>query len=66
MNQLSCESPEKLKKTTEWVGRLRRVVELFNRCIDACKDEGKNEVRIAIVESFGKHADCSNQEFVSF
>lgn len=60
MIQLSSESPEKLKKTTEWVGRLRRVVELFNRCIDACKDEEINEVRIAIVEGFSKLPNCGN------
>jgi hypothetical protein len=66
MIQLSSESPEKLRKTTEWVGRLRRVVELFNRCIDACKGEEINEVRIAIVEGFGKLANCINQKFASF
>ena len=64
MIQLSSESPEKLKKTTEWVGRLRRVVELFNRCIDACKGEELNEVRIAIVEGFSKLANCSDYEFL--
>jgi hypothetical protein len=60
MIQLSYESLEKLRRTTEWIGRLRRVVELFNRCIDACKDEEINEVRIAIVEGFGKLAKCGN------
>jgi hypothetical protein len=60
MVQLSCGSLERLRKTTEWVGRLRRIVELFNRCIDACKDEEINEVRIAIVEGFDKLANYSN------
>jgi hypothetical protein len=66
MIQLSYESLEKLRKTTEWIGRLRRVVELFNRCIDACKDTEINEVRIAIVEGFGKFENCGNQKSSSF
>ena len=50
-------SPEKLRKTTEWVGRLRRAVELFNRCLEACRDQEGNEARIAIVEVFGETAN---------
>ena len=58
--QLSYDSPEKLKKTADWTGRLRRTVELFNRCLESCKDSEINEARIAIVEAFGKPANCCN------
>jgi hypothetical protein len=57
MIQLSCASAEKLKKTTEWISRLRRAVELFNRCLEACREQEKNEARIAIVEVFGETAN---------
>lgn len=44
-------SPDKLKRTAEWLGRLRRVVELFNRCIGVCDGEdGLNEARLAMIE----------------
>jgi hypothetical protein len=64
MIQLSSESLEKLKRTTEWVGRLRRAVVRFNRCIDACKDEEINEVRIAIVEGFSKLPNLATRSLV--
>ncbi len=38
----------------EWTGRLRRVLELFNRCLDACEEGEENEARIAMSEAFGK------------
>lgn len=60
MIQLSCVSAEKLRKTTEWVGRLRRAVELFNRCLEACREQESNEARIAIVEVFGKIANIKS------
>lgn len=40
----------KLKKTVEWLGNLRRIVELFNRCLDA--HEELNEQRLAMVEMY--------------
>jgi hypothetical protein len=48
--QLSYSSTEKLKRTAEWLGNLRRVVELFNRCLDVCED--LNEPRLAMIEIY--------------
>jgi hypothetical protein len=46
--QLSYDSPDKLKRTSEWLNRVRQVIDLFNRCVDVCEEP--NEVRIAIVD----------------
>src|SRR5947207_6278823 len=54
ITQLSYESDEKLRKTVDWISRIRRVVELFNRCLDECIEQEINEARISIVEAFGK------------
>jgi hypothetical protein len=40
----------KLKKTVEWLSNLRRIVELFNRCLDA--REELNEQCLAMVEMY--------------
>jgi hypothetical protein len=41
---------DKLRRTAEWLGNLRRVVELFNRCLDVCDDP--NEPRLAMIEIY--------------
>jgi hypothetical protein len=51
--KLCLGSPGKLKRTTEWMGRLRRTVEVFNRCLDACGTVESNEARLVMVEVFG-------------
>lgn len=44
-------SADKLKRTAEWLGRLRRVVELFNLCIEVCDGEdGINEARLVMAD----------------
>jgi hypothetical protein len=48
--KLSYPSTEKLRRTAEWLGNLRRVVELFNRCLDVCDDA--NEPRLAMIEIY--------------
>jgi hypothetical protein len=45
---------ERLRKTAEWLSRLRRIVELFNRVLDGVSKDYMNEARISIVEAFGK------------
>jgi hypothetical protein len=35
------------------MGSLRRVIEIFNRCLESCKDTDINEARLAVVEVFG-------------
>lgn len=49
--QLSYSSTEKLKRTAEWLGNLRRIVELFSRCLDVCGDD-LNEPRLAMIEIY--------------
>ncbi|KAG0647439.1 hypothetical protein D0Z07_6667 [Hyphodiscus hymeniophilus] len=44
----SYASPDRLKRTTELLLRIQRVVGLFNRCIAVCEEE--NESRIAMVD----------------
>lgn len=46
--KLSYASPERLKRTADLLLRIRRVIELFNRCIAVCDEE--NESRIAMVD----------------
>ena len=52
--KLSLGSVEKLRKTTDWVSRLRRMVELFNKSLETCDVRENNEARIAIVDVFGE------------
>jgi hypothetical protein len=46
--QLSYASPDRLKRTADLLLRMRRIIELFNRCVDACDED--NETRIAMVD----------------
>ena len=46
--KLSIDTPDKLRRTVEWLSKVRRVVELFNRCLDVCADE--SEARLAMVD----------------
>ena len=39
---------ERLTRTCEWLFQVRRVVELFNRCLDTCEE--MNETRFAVVD----------------
>lgn len=48
--KLSYGSLERLTRTCNWLFMVRRVVELFNRCIETCEE--MNEARIAIVDFF--------------
>ncbi|KAH0564815.1 hypothetical protein GP486_001804 [Trichoglossum hirsutum] len=48
--RLSYDSPERFKRTTEWLGRIRQITELFSQCIGSC--EAENEVRLALVDFF--------------
>ncbi len=45
---MSYGSKEVLKRTTNQLNKIRRVAELFNRCLEACEEA--NEKRIAIVD----------------
>ena len=47
-------SVRRLWITTEWVIKLRRVLELFNRSLEACKVVERNEALFSIVEVFGE------------
>ena len=49
--KLSYSSLEKLERTVGWLNRLRRVVELFNRCFAICEEI--NESRLAVIEVMG-------------
>lgn len=46
--KLSYTSPERLKRTTDLLNRMRRSVELFIRCLELCSVD--NEARIAAVD----------------
>lgn len=46
--QLSYLSSDRLKRTTELLHKIRRLVELFSRCLESCDEP--NEARIAIVD----------------
>ena len=50
--RLSFSSLDKLERTVAWLSRLRRVVELFNRCFDICEE--LNEARLTVVEVMGE------------
>lgn len=50
--KLSYGSQDRLVRTVDWMKRLRRVVELLNRCLGICEDI--NEPRYAIVDAL----DC--------
>ena len=45
---MSYTSLDRLKRTCDLISRIRRAVELFNRCLEACDED--NEARIAIVD----------------
>ena len=49
--KLSYSSLDKLERTVGWLGRLRRVVELFNRCFAICEEI--NESRLAVIDVMG-------------
>ena len=49
--RLSFSSTDKLERTVAWLSRLRRVVELFNRCFDICEE--LNEARLTVIEVMG-------------
>jgi hypothetical protein len=46
--QMSYSSLGRLKRTCDLFNKLRRVIELFNRCLEGCDEP--NEARIAIVD----------------
>jgi hypothetical protein len=45
---MSYESPDRLKRTCDLFNKMRRVTEVFNRCLEGCDEP--NEARIAIVD----------------
>jgi len=47
---LSYGSLERLTRTCDWLFKVRRVVELFNRCLEICEE--MNEARLAVIDFF--------------
>lgn len=45
---MSYTSLDRLKRTCDLLDRIRKVVVLFNRCLEACDEP--NEARIAVVD----------------
>ena len=48
--QLSYDSKEKLKQTTDLLHSIRRLAELFTRCLDGCDKQNEEEARIAAID----------------
>ena len=46
--KLSYASPDRLRRTSDLLSKIRRVSELFNRCLDNCDE--RNEAGIAVVD----------------
>lgn len=51
-------SSKKLGRITGWIKKYRSVLELFNRCLEAFKDD-MNEARYAMVDVLGNDCDSS-------
>jgi hypothetical protein len=48
-SKLSVESLEKLRRTTTWLSKLRRSLEICNRCMDSCNDANEpNELLLEL------------------